>query len=97
MTTVRYVVIDDEPVYRRGFAPDDSRIRWVGGYRSVEEFLAIQEEPCEVVVLDLWLNRQTVDTAVPQGVRAIRRPRFLSSTPVSFTKSFTGVSPHEAE
>ncbi|XVQ89103.1 hypothetical protein ACQP2K_17315 [Microbispora siamensis] len=71
---VRYVVIDDEPLYRQGFAVGTvSKIRWVGGYRSVEDFLALQREPCHVVVLDLCLNRQTGDKAVLQGVRAIRQ------------------------
>ncbi|MEV7801795.1 response regulator transcription factor [Microbispora sp. NPDC088329] len=71
---VRYVVIDDEPLYRQGFGVGTAgEIRQVGGYRSVEDFLALQREPCHVVVLDLCLNRQTGDKAVLQGVRAIRQ------------------------
>jgi DNA-binding NarL/FixJ family response regulator len=69
---VRYVVIDDEPRYRQ---PLDVRggldLELVGGYGTVEAFLAIQRWPCHVVVLDLCLNRQTGEKAVIQGVRAI--------------------------
>jgi DNA-binding NarL/FixJ family response regulator len=68
---VRYVVIDDEPLYRQGIA--GTGILRVGGYRSVEDFLGLQRDPCHVVVLDLCLNRQTGDKAVLQGVRAIRQ------------------------
>ena len=71
---VRYVVIDDEPMYRQDIEiPDGPRITLVGGYGSVEAFIAIQREPCHVVVLDLCLNRQTGDKAVLQGVLAIRQ------------------------
>jgi DNA-binding NarL/FixJ family response regulator len=69
---VRYVLIDDEPRYRQ---PIDVvaglNLAQVGGYGSVEAFLAIHARPCHVVVLDLCLNRQTGDKAVLQGVRAI--------------------------
>jgi DNA-binding NarL/FixJ family response regulator len=41
--------------------------------RALEAFLAIERQPCHVVVLDLCLNRQTGDKAVLQGVRAIRQ------------------------
>ena len=71
---VRYVLIDDEPRYRQ---PVDARtgldLVLAGGYGSVEAFLALQAQPCHVVVLDLCLNRQTGDKAVLQGVRAIRQ------------------------
>jgi DNA-binding NarL/FixJ family response regulator len=71
---VRYVLIDDEPRYREAIqAPDDRCLMLVGGYGSVEAFIAIQRQACHVVVLDLCLNRQTGDTAVLQGVRAIRQ------------------------
>ena len=70
---VRYVVIDDEPRYRQGLGPPDGTdLVQVGGYGSVEDFLHIQRQPCHVIVLDLCLNRLTGDTAVLQGVRAIR-------------------------
>jgi DNA-binding NarL/FixJ family response regulator len=70
---VRYVVIDDEPRYRQAIeVPGGTALDLVGGYHSVEAFLAIQRQPCHVVVLDLCLNRQTGDKAVLQGVRAIR-------------------------
>jgi DNA-binding NarL/FixJ family response regulator len=70
---VRYVLIDDEPRYRQAIeVPGDPALELVGGYHSVEAFLAIQRQPCHVVVLDLCLNRQTGDEAVLQGVRAIR-------------------------
>jgi DNA-binding NarL/FixJ family response regulator len=71
---VRYVMIDDEPRYRQ---PVDTgsglHLVLAGGYGTVEAFLALQREPCHVVVLDLCLNRQTGDPAVLQGVRAIRQ------------------------
>jgi DNA-binding NarL/FixJ family response regulator len=71
---VRYVVIDDEPRYRQPItAPDAADLVLVGAYESVEAFIGIQRQPCHVVVLDLCLNRQTGDTAVLQGVRAIRQ------------------------
>jgi DNA-binding NarL/FixJ family response regulator len=71
---VRYVVIDDEPRYRQDLEiRDGPRITLVGGYGAVEDFVAIQGEPCHVVVLDLCLNRQTGDKAVLQGVLAIRQ------------------------
>jgi DNA-binding NarL/FixJ family response regulator len=71
---VRYVLIDDEPRYRQGLgAANDLLLVQVGGYGSVDDFIHIQREPCHVVVLDLCLNRQTGDTAVLQGVRAIRQ------------------------
>jgi len=71
---VRYVIIDDEPRYRQGLGvANGPRLVQVGGYGSVDDFVHIQREPCHVVVLDLCLNRQTGDTAVLQGVRAIRQ------------------------
>ena len=71
---VRYVVIDDEPRYRQDLEiRSGPRITLVGGYGTVEDFIAIQREPCHVVVLDLCLNRQTGDKAVLQGVLAIRQ------------------------
>jgi DNA-binding NarL/FixJ family response regulator len=70
---VRYVMIDDEPRYRQAIdAAGSPHLTLVGGYGSVEAFIAIQRQPCHVVVLDLCLNRQTGDKAVLQGVRAIR-------------------------
>lgn len=70
---VRYVLIDDEPRYRQAIdAAGGVRPELAGGYWSVEAFVAIQRQPCHVVVLDLCLNRQTGDKAVLQGVRAIR-------------------------
>lgn len=69
---VRYVLIDDEPRYRLALdAPAGTCLELAGGYQSVEAFIAIQRQPCHVVVLDLCLNRQTGDKAVLQGVRAI--------------------------
>jgi DNA-binding NarL/FixJ family response regulator len=69
---VRYVLIDDEPRYRQPIdAPVGLNLVQAGGYGSIEAFLAIQAQPCHVVVLDLCLNRQTGDKAVLQGVRAI--------------------------
>lgn len=69
---VRYVLIDDEPGYRQAIdAPGGLQLELAGGYGSVEAFLAIQRQPCHVVVLDLCLNRQAGDKAVLQGVRAI--------------------------
>jgi DNA-binding NarL/FixJ family response regulator len=69
---VRYVLIDDEPRYRQAIdLPAGLNLAHVGGYGSVEAFLAIQAQPCHVVVLDLCLNRLTGDKAVLQGVRAI--------------------------
>ena len=71
---VQYVLIDDEPQYRLAIeVPGSPRLVLVGGYGSVEAFIAIQRQPCHVVVLDLCLNRQTGDQAVLQGVRAIRQ------------------------
>lgn len=71
---VRYVVIDDEPRYRQDLeVREGPHITLEGGYGTVEDFVAIQREPCHVVVLDLCLNRQTGDKAVLQGVRAIRQ------------------------
>lgn len=71
---VRYVLIDDEPRYRQPLDVSGGRdLVLAGGYGSVEAFLAIQAQPCHVVVLDLCLNRQTGDKAVLQGVRAIRQ------------------------
>lgn len=71
---VRYVIIDDEPIYRQGLgAANGPRLIQVGGYGSVDDFVCIQREPCHVVVLDLCLNRQTGDQAVLQGARAIRQ------------------------
>jgi DNA-binding NarL/FixJ family response regulator len=73
-TPVRYVVIDDEPRYRIGLGgPDTPLLEQAGSYDAVETFLAIQREPCHVVVLDLCLNRQTGDLAVLHGVKAIRQ------------------------
>ncbi len=70
---VRYVIIDDEPLYRQAFdIPGGPRLLLVGGYGSLKAFLGIQRQPCHVVVLDLCLNRQTGDQAVLQGVLAIR-------------------------
>ncbi len=70
---VRYVLIDDEPRYRQAIdAPPGPAMELAGGYHSIEAFLAIQCQPCHVVVLDLCLNRQTGDKAVLHGVRAIR-------------------------
>jgi DNA-binding NarL/FixJ family response regulator len=69
---VSYVLIDDEPRYRQAVdVPGDLELTLAGSYGSVEAFIAIQRQPCHVVVLDLCLNRQTGDTAVLQGVRAI--------------------------
>lgn len=69
---VQYVLIDDEPRYRQPIGgPDGLNLAQAGGYGSVEAFLAVQAQPCHVVVLDLCLNRQTGDKAVLQGVRAI--------------------------
>jgi DNA-binding NarL/FixJ family response regulator len=71
---VRYVLIDDEPRYRQALAiPDGLDLALAGSYGTVEAFIAIQRQPCHVVVLDLCLNRQTGDHAVLQGVRAIRQ------------------------
>ena len=71
---VRYVLIDDEPRYRQALAiPDGLDLALAGSYGTVEAFIAIQRQPCHVVVLDLCLNRQTGDHAVRQGVRAIRQ------------------------
>jgi DNA-binding NarL/FixJ family response regulator len=70
---VRYVLIDDEPVYRQPLgATETGELLLVGGYGNVEAFIGIQRQPCHVVVLDLCLNRQTGDAAVLQGVLAIR-------------------------
>jgi DNA-binding NarL/FixJ family response regulator len=69
---VRYVLIDDEPRYRQAIdVPDGLNLTLAGSYGTVEAFIAIQRQPCHVVVLDLCLNRQTGDKAVLQGVRAI--------------------------
>jgi DNA-binding NarL/FixJ family response regulator len=71
---VRYVLIDDEPRYRQAIdVPDGLELALTGSYGSVEAFIAIQRQPCHVVILDLCLNRQTGDKAVFQGVRAIRQ------------------------
>ena len=71
---VCYVLIDDEPRYRQAIdVPDGLNMSLAGSYGTVEAFLAIQCQPCHVVVLDLCLNRQTGDKAVLQGVRAIRQ------------------------
>src|SRR5262249_46601466 len=71
---VRYVVIDDEPTYQQNLEMRGGpRIALVSGYGTVDDFIAIQREPCHVVVLDLCLNRQTGDKAVLQGVVAIRQ------------------------
>jgi DNA-binding NarL/FixJ family response regulator len=71
---VRYMLIDDEPRYRQALAiPDGLDLALAGSYGTVEAFIAIQRQPCHVVVLDLCLNRQTGDHAVLQGVRAIRQ------------------------
>lgn len=71
---VRYVLIDDEPRYRQPVdVPDGMHLMLAGSYGTVEAFIAIQRQPCHVVVLDLCLNRQTGDKAVLQGVRAIRQ------------------------
>jgi DNA-binding NarL/FixJ family response regulator len=70
---VCYVLIDDEPRYRQALdVPDGLDLTLVGSYKTVEAFLAIQRQPCHVVVLDLCLNGQIGDEAVLQGVRAIR-------------------------
>lgn len=75
---VRYVLIDDEPRYRQAIdIPGSPNLQLAGGYGSADAFIAIQRQPCHVVVLDLCLNRQTGDKAVLQGVRAIRQ---LTST-----------------
>jgi len=75
---VRYVLIDDEPRYRQAIdIPGSANLQLAGGYGSADAFIAIQRQPCHVVVLDLCLNRQTGDKAVLQGVRAIRQ---LTST-----------------
>jgi DNA-binding NarL/FixJ family response regulator len=67
-------MIDDEPLYRKAIdLPSGLALKLVGGYSTVEAFMAIQQEPCHVVVLDLCLNRNTGDKAVLQGVVAIRR------------------------
>ncbi len=71
---VRYALIDDEPRYRAALdVPNGLDLTLVGSYGTVEAFVAIQRQPCHVVVLDLCLNRQTGDKAVLQGVRAIRQ------------------------
>lgn len=71
---VRYVVIDDEAIYRRHALPPAAahETLQVGDYGTVEAFLAVHREPCHVVILDLCLNRATGDAAVLQGVKAIR-------------------------
>lgn len=69
---VRYVIVDDEPRYRQAIeVPAGLNLMQVGGYSTVDAFIAVQRQPCHVVVLDLCLNRQTGDKAVLQGVRAI--------------------------
>jgi DNA-binding NarL/FixJ family response regulator len=69
---VRYVLIDDEPRYRQAIdLPLGLDLMLAGSYGTVEAFIAIQRQPCHVVVLDLCLNRQTGDKAVLQGIRAI--------------------------
>jgi DNA-binding NarL/FixJ family response regulator len=71
---IRYVLIDDEPRYRVGIGVhNDPMLQQVGSYADVKTFLALQREPCHVIVLDLCLNRQTGDSAVLQGVLAIRK------------------------
>ena len=70
---VRYVLIDDEPRYRQAIGvPAGLDLALAGSYGTVEAFIAIQRQPCHVVILDLCLNRQTGDKAILQGVRAIR-------------------------
>lgn len=73
---VRYVVIDDEPRYRRDLGAPATcvarlRLEEVGTYADVETFLALHRDPCHVVVLDLCLNRRTTRDTL-QGVRAVR-------------------------
>ena len=71
---VRYVLIDDEPRYRQVLdVPGNLDLALAGSYGTVEAFIAIQRQPCHVVILDLCLNRQTGDKAVLQGVGAIRQ------------------------
>ena len=71
---VRYVLIDDEPRYRQVLdAPGNLDLALAGSYGTVEAFIAIQRQPCHVVILDLCLNRQTGDKAVLKGVGAIRQ------------------------
>ncbi len=71
---VRYVLVDDEPRYRQALdVPDGLDLALVGSYGTVEAFIAIQRQPCHVVILDLCLNRRTGDSAVLHGVRAIRQ------------------------
>ncbi len=71
---VRYVLIDDEPRYRHAIElPGGLDLTLAGSYGTIDAFLAIQSQPCHVVVLDLCLNRQTGDKAVLQGVSAIRQ------------------------
>jgi DNA-binding NarL/FixJ family response regulator len=71
---VQYVLIDDEPRYRQAIeVPAGLKLALVGSYGTVETFIAVQRQPCHVVVLDLCLNRQTGDKAVLQGVCAIRQ------------------------
>ncbi len=83
---VRYVLIDDEPLYRQAIGTAAGTVlELAGGYASVEAFLAIHRQPCHVLVLDLCLNRQTGDTAVLQGVRAIRQLAGLGHRVVVYT------------
>jgi DNA-binding NarL/FixJ family response regulator len=71
---VHYVVIDDEPRYQQGLGQvSELPLIRVGGWGTVDDFVQLQQQGCHVVVLDLCLNRQTGDTAVLQGVRAINK------------------------
>lgn len=69
---VRYVVVDDEPIYRKQVLPSlaGCPIERVGDFGTVEA-LVTAAPACHVVVLDLTLNRQTGDEAILQGVRAV--------------------------
>ena len=71
---VRFVVIDDEPHYRARQPAIEiaDRLLQVGDYGSVDTFLAVQREPCHVVVLDLCLDNRRSDRTVTQGVVAVR-------------------------
>jgi hypothetical protein len=66
---VRYVLIDDEPRYRHAIElPGGLDLTLAGSYGTIDAFLAIQSQPCHVVVLDLCLNRQTGDKGIqPAG------------------------------
>lgn len=70
---VHYVLIDDEPRYRQGLGRSSGQqLIQVGSWAAVDNFVHLQQQGCHVVVLDLCLNRQTGDTTVLQGVRAIK-------------------------